>query len=338
MNTTKKRSSTVKESEVPHDFEIDEVHATPGDLKDLKGFCKRLELKYKANGAVKIIPPKSFNSGFKELPRDYHLSSIIKRNRVTLKSGRDIAYEVAFDERDQMSFGEYYDQLKKKEIENKLSIEKIKEIEDLTWEAVRKDEINKYSSDHNQSLFSDSCTFGNLNKFTMAESFLHTKSIDHIEGIHTPYSYVGDICTVFPLHIEDFDLPAINYLHLGNKFWYIIPSSQLKELEDLAKRIARDNNIPCTNFLRHKSLMIPPSVLKANNIQFSRVVQEKNQFIIIFSGGFHTGFNCGYNIAEAINLGIEGWLERYPQFQLCDCEGSMNDNMLMVKESLDKLY
>lgn len=119
MKTTKnsstvKGSSTVKESEVPHDFEIEEVRATPGDLKDFKGFCKRLELKYKAKGAVKIIPPKSFNSGFKELPRNYQLSSIIKRKSVALKSGRDIAYEVTFEERDQMSFGKYYDQLKKK--------------------------------------------------------------------------------------------------------------------------------------------------------------------------------------------------------------------------------
>lgn len=337
MNT-RNNSSTVRESEVPHDFEIEEVHATIADLKDFKSFCKKLEIKYKKNGAVKVIPPKGFDSGFRGIPRDFKLNSIIKRKSVFLYSGKDYAYEVAFENRDQKTFGKYYDRLKKKEIKDKLSVKEIKKIEDSTWKAIRNNRINSYSSDQNKSLFSDSCQYGNLNKFTMAESFLHTKTIEYIEGIHSPYSYVGDIHTVFPLHLEDFDLYAINFLHLGQKFWYVIPGSQLEKLEALVNRFAQDSDIICNNFLRHKSLMIPPSVLKANGILFSRVVQEKDQFIIIFSGGFHTGFNCGYNIAEAINFGAEGWLEDYPKFRLCNCKGPINDNLLLVKKSLDKIY
>lgn len=338
MNLRKNRPTVIQQSDVPHDFEIDEVFATRADLKDFKSFCKKLEIKYKHKGAVKVIPYEGFDSGFREIPQDFKLNSIIKRKRSHVSSGRDYAYEVAFVDRNHDTFGNYYNQLKKKEIEDKLSPKEIKKIENSTWKAVKNNKINNYSSDQNTSLFADSCEFGNLNKFTIAESFLHTKAINHIEGIHIPYSYVGDIHTVFPLHIEDFDLYALNFLHLGYKFWYIIPGSQREKLETLVNRLAKDSNITCNNFIRHKSLMIPPSVLKENNIQFSRVLQEKNQYIVVFSGGFHTGFNCGYNIAEAINVGADGWLEEYPKFKLCDCVGPMNDNMLIVKETLDKVY
>lgn len=338
MNSKMTKSTALKQSKIPHDFEIEEVHATRSNLINFKVFLKNLEAKYKHLGAVKIIPPKCFSSGFKEIPRNSKLTRIIKRQSNIVKSGSDYAYEVAFVNPEEKTFGEYYDQLKQKKIKNNLSNEEIKNIEDLTWKAVKNDKINLYSSDQHESLFSDSCQFGNLNKFTLTESFLHTKSIEFIEGIHTPYSYVGDIFTVFPLHIEDFDLYALNYLHLGYKFWYIIPGTELKKLEQLVNRLALDSGIACDNFLRHKSLMIPPSVLKANGIKFSRVTQKTNEFILIFSGGFHSGFNLGYNIAEAINVGADGWLENYPKFNLCNCKTPMNENYLRVRESLEEVY
>lgn len=53
---------------------------------------------------------------------------------------------------------------------------------------------------------------------------------------------------------------------MGIKCWYIIPESQLDELNSLTNEINTTNNIDRKNFLLHKSLMIPPSVLKANGV------------------------------------------------------------------------
>lgn len=50
---------------------------------------------------------------------------------------------------------------------------------------------------------------------------------------------------------------------------YIIAKEDNKKLENLAKKVS--NIIDCNNYLRHKTLMIPPSVLKKNKIKFARV-------------------------------------------------------------------
>lgn len=41
--------------------------------------------------------------------------------------------------------------------------------------------------------------------------------------------------------------------------------------------------------------------------------------MIVFCGGYHHGFNFGYNIAEAVNYGTKNWLPNFAQAKNCKC-------------------
>ena len=77
-------------------------------------------------------------------------------------------------------------------------------------------------------MFEDSTKGWNLQNFPS----LLSKATLKYEGIQFPFLYVGSIGTIFPLHVEDYNLISINYLHWGAlKIWYIIPGSHRKQVE-----------------------------------------------------------------------------------------------------------
>lgn len=91
-------------------------------------------------------------------------------------------------------------------------------------------------------------------------------------GIHTPFTNVGMLHTRFGFHIEDNDLNSINYNHKGKpKLWYAVPGKYGEKLEKLSAEWATSIGLNCNLYLRHKAIMVPPSVLKRNEIPFARV-------------------------------------------------------------------
>ena len=41
------------------------------------------------------------------------------------------------------------------------------------------------------------------------------------------------------------------------------------------------------------------------------MVQYPGEFIVTFTGAFHSGFNWGFNLAEAVNFAIPEWLDKF---------------------------
>lgn len=79
----------------------------------------------------------------------------------------------------------------------------------------------------------------------------------------------------------------------------------------------------CHAPLRHKHVILPPTLLTANSIPYTVVIQAAGEYVFTEAGSYHCGFNVGFNIvsiivlvlcicafqAEAVNYATEEWLE-----------------------------
>ncbi|CAM6031997.1 unnamed protein product, partial [Sphagnum compactum] len=75
----------------------------------------------------------------------------------------------------------------------------------------------------------------------------------------------------------------------------------------------------CSEYLRHKSIVISPSVLIRHSIPVSSAIQMPGEFIITFPRCYHQGFNYGFNCAEAVNFALESWLSKGLDAKSCNC-------------------
>lgn len=114
-----------------------------------------------------------------------------------------------------------------------------------------------------------------------------------MKGIQSPYVYVGTQGSGFQLHLEDGNMGALNYNHRGKpKVWYatfmellwstfsmfscryfriLIPPEENAKLERLSKKLSKSK--ACDFYIRHKTMLIPPSLLEKHKIKFARVIQ-----------------------------------------------------------------
>ncbi|KAL5239237.1 hypothetical protein ACI65C_006647 [Semiaphis heraclei] len=169
----------------------------------------------------------------------------------------------------------------------------------------------------------------NMNKLGTILDYVKEDYGATIDGVNTPYLYIGMWKTTFAWHTEDMELYSINYLHDGHpKTWYAIPPEHGHRLEKLANELYSTYSSMCPAFLRHKMTMISPRVLEKNSIPFNKITQERGEFIITFPFGYHSGFNHGFNIAEAINFASPRWMEYGKRAKQCHCYGdSVNISM-----------
>lgn len=164
-----------------------------------------------------------------------------------------------------------------------------------------------------------SWNLGNLN------SLLRYSMETRVRGVNTPYCYIGSWKTLFCWHKEDLDLSAINFLHEGkSKFWYSIPESQGHLLEKEAKKQFPEHFSKCDSFLRHKTTLINPYNIKRQHpeLKITKVEHKKGEFVLVFGGAYHCGFNFGFNIAEAVNYGTIDWLRQVFDAKPCQCSKS----------------
>ena len=144
---------------------------------------------------------------------------------------------------------------------------------------------------------------------------------DQIRGVTQPYLYVGVWRSLFGWHKEDLDLSSINYLHTGApKYWYTVDLDSNEDFEDLAKEHFTDCFRECSEFLRHKTTLIEPSTLLKNGIKLHKIVQRPREFVIAKAKAYHSGFNGGFNIAEAVNFALPSWIEIGKNVSYCRCE------------------
>ncbi|GAB4829460.1 hypothetical protein Ancab_019132 [Ancistrocladus abbreviatus] len=149
----------------------------------------------------------------------------------------------------------------------------------------------------------------NLNNFPRLRGSLLCFERSDISGVLVPWLYVGMCFSSFCWHVEDHHLYSLNYLHWGDpKVWYGVPGSHASALEDAMKKHLPDLFDEQPDLLNELVTQLSPSVLKSEGVPVYRAVQHSGEFVLTFPRAYHSGFNCGFNCAEAVNVAPVDWL------------------------------
>ncbi|XP_060882064.1 probable lysine-specific demethylase 4A [Metopolophium dirhodum] len=194
-----------------------------------------------------------------------------------------------------------------------------------------------YGADVTGSVTDQDVKAWNMNKLDTILDVMHDTTI---EGVNTPYLYFGMWKSTFAWHTEDMDLYSLNYVHVGYpKTWYAIPPKHGKKFEKLIREIYPDELSSCPAYVRHKTIILSPAILKKHSIPFNTITQKPGEFMVTFPFGYHAGFNQGYNIAEATNFATPRWVEYGKKTNYCRCFGEpiiFNMEIFLQRIQLDK--
>uniref|UniRef100_A0A8C3GGS0 [histone H3]-trimethyl-L-lysine(4) demethylase n=1 Tax=Cairina moschata TaxID=8855 RepID=A0A8C3GGS0_CAIMO len=130
-----------------------------------------------------------------------------------------------------------------------------------------------------------------------------------ISGMKVPWLYVGMVFSAFCWHIEDHWSYSINYLHWGEpKTWYGVPSFAAEHLEEVMKKLTPELFESQPDLLHQLVTLMNPNTLMAHGVPVVRTNQCAGEFVITFPRAYHSGFNQGYNFAEAVNFCTADWV------------------------------
>uniref|UniRef100_A0A8C9VV76 Lysine-specific demethylase 5A n=1 Tax=Scleropages formosus TaxID=113540 RepID=A0A8C9VV76_SCLFO len=149
----------------------------------------------------------------------------------------------------------------------------------------------------------------NLNNMPVLEQSVLTHINVDISGMKVPWLYVGMCFSSFCWHIEDHWSYSINFLHWGEpKTWYGVPAHAAEKLEDVMKKLAPELFDSQPDLLHQLVTIMNPNVLMEHGVPVYRTNQCAGEFVVTFPRAYHSGFNQGYNFAEAVNFCTADWL------------------------------
>ncbi|XP_037629270.1 lysine-specific demethylase 5C isoform X1 [Sebastes umbrosus] len=149
----------------------------------------------------------------------------------------------------------------------------------------------------------------NLNVMPVLEQSLLCHINGDISGMKVPWLYVGMVFSAFCWHIEDHWSYSINYLHWGEpKTWYGVPSVAAERLEGVMKKLTPELFEYQPDLLHQLVTIMNPNILMSHGVPVVRTNQCAGEFVITFPRAYHSGFNQGYNFAEAVNFCTADWL------------------------------
>uniref|UniRef100_A0A4W4DZE5 [histone H3]-trimethyl-L-lysine(4) demethylase n=1 Tax=Electrophorus electricus TaxID=8005 RepID=A0A4W4DZE5_ELEEL len=149
----------------------------------------------------------------------------------------------------------------------------------------------------------------NLNNMAMMDPSVLTHVTADICGMTLPWLYVGMCFSSFCWHIEDHWSYSINYLHWGEpKTWYGAPGFAAEHLEAVMKKLAPELFEMQPDLLHQLVTIMNPNILMAHGVPIYRTNQCAGEFVITFPRAYHSGFNQGFNFAEAVNFCTVDWM------------------------------
>ncbi|VEL26214.1 unnamed protein product [Protopolystoma xenopodis] len=127
-----------------------------------------------------------------------------------------------------------------------------------------------------------------------------------------PWCYVGMVFSSFCWHIEDHWSYAINFLHWGEpKTWYGVSSLHANDFERAMRKQASELFDQSPDLLHHITTIMNPNILQAEGVPVYRTDQKCGEFVVAFPRAYHSGFNQGFNFAEAVNFCLPDWVNYF---------------------------
>jgi len=281
-------------------------------------------------GMLKIVPPAKWKARKESVPSTFDsltVSHPIEQNA----QGHSGVYELLLIQKKSMKLNDYRKKVER--FDNITDGKSVEEVEEMFWKNLAFSPPLYGADIGGTTLFDDGVAW-NLNSLP---GILQDGLLEPIDGVNNPYLYIGAWKTLFGWHKEDLDLNAVNYNHYGKpKLWYCLPVSESHKLEEFAQSQFPESFKRCKEFIRHKTFMISPYILKQKypDIKIHKVIQYPGEFIVTYGGAYHAGFNWGFNIAEAVNFATTKWLKIVPTVNVCKC---VNDSVKMQYKEFFKV-
>jgi len=166
----------------------------------------------------------------------------------------------------------------------------------------------------------------NLNNLPVLRESVLSHINTGISGMMVPWVYVGMCFSTFCWHVEDHWTYSINYNHWGEKkIWYGVAGEDaeefdrivnesvpelFRELEPLLKYYGGVLFVgEQPDLLHHMTTAINPRFLIERGLKVYTVHQNAGEFVVTFPRAYHSGFNEGFNFAEAVNFAPPDWLQ-----------------------------
>jgi len=290
---------------------------TMDDFKNFSAYIDKIDRKIGDAGLCKVIPPE----GWYTPPTEAEFERMWEEKQLLIPpikqcvSGLRGIYQLGLMDSKKMTVEDFRALAHKNEPDEETSYE---ERERLFWRSMGPmTPPPLYGADMNGSLFRDEASGWNLAELDNMIKLLPS----NLPGVTTAMLYFGMWRAMFAFHTEDMNLYSINYLHAGRpKSWYSIPPASQKRFESLAQSLDPQGFHDCSEFMRHKTSIFSPKVLRESGIPFHTLVQEPGEFVITFPASYHAGFNHGFNVAEATNFTTERWLSKGREAKVCRCQ------------------
>ncbi|KAK0551792.1 hypothetical protein OC844_006522 [Tilletia horrida] len=150
----------------------------------------------------------------------------------------------------------------------------------------------------------------NLNNLPITPGSLLRYIKSDISGMTVPWIYVGMMFSTFCWHNEDHFTYSVNYQHWGEtKTWYGVPGADAEKFEEAMRRVAPDLFETSPDLLFQLVTMMSPERLREQGVRVYAADQRPNEFVITFPKAYHSGFNQGFNLNEAVNFALPDWID-----------------------------
>lgn len=161
-------------------------------------------------------------------------------------------------------------------------------------------------------------TYSGRANFDINKIYSLLRHCDQYDGIEYSLGYAGKSSSMAPIHFEDDDLMSTNLLMFGIKCWIVINAKECAKLKLVFKTFIDKLNVRCTNYYRHKTMILHPGFLKQHDIKYSVVVQRPGQIFVSNVTTMHQTNCVTKTFAGACNFATKSWIN-IDNHDRCDC-------------------